>query len=210
MKRYKVPDHFRRGLRQAIGVGIAVYVGYLLLHGAAVPLHCFSCLLPQTWQQGTFAPCGQTRALLRPGVTGVDEQHARQWLQGAKWAAITIVVVGSPVLGKVTQARCRRALHWSSSSVKLPHSVTAFFLGAGTRTSFCQHTPVKRLRKGVSAGVGGAHARHGHRRPHWPGRGAAGRLPGALSQPDGHCIHQCAWQPLRCPGRHRTGCSNAG
>lgn len=120
MKRYKVPDHFRRGLRQAIGVGIAVYVGYLLLHGAAVALHCSSCLLPQTWQQGTLALCGRTRALLRPGVTGVDEQHARQWLQGAKWAAITIVVVGSPVLGKVTQARCRRALHWSSSSVEMP------------------------------------------------------------------------------------------
>ncbi len=33
MKRYKVPDHFRRGLRQAIGVGTAVFVGYLLLHG---------------------------------------------------------------------------------------------------------------------------------------------------------------------------------
>jgi hypothetical protein len=35
---------------------------------------------------------------------GVKEQYAKQWLQGAKWAAITIVVVGSPVLGKVTGA----------------------------------------------------------------------------------------------------------
>ena len=26
MKRYKVPDHYRRGLRQAIGVGIAVFM----------------------------------------------------------------------------------------------------------------------------------------------------------------------------------------
>ena len=34
MKRYKVPDHYRRGLRQAIGVGVAVFIGYLLLHGA--------------------------------------------------------------------------------------------------------------------------------------------------------------------------------
>jgi len=37
-------------------------------------------------------------------MAGVKEQYAKQWLQGAKWAAITIVVVGSPVLGKVTQA----------------------------------------------------------------------------------------------------------
>ena len=55
MKRYKVPDHFRRGLRQAIGVGTAVFVGYLLLHGdrllalhlpmhAGVPATALVCL----------------------------------------------------------------------------------------------------------------------------------------------------------------------
>ncbi|KAK9835385.1 hypothetical protein WJX81_006485 [Elliptochloris bilobata] len=73
MKRYKVPDHYRRGLRQAIGVGIAVFIGYLLLHG-------------------------------------IDERYARQWLQGAKWAAITIVNVGSPVLGKTSQVSLERTL----------------------------------------------------------------------------------------------------
>ena len=47
------------------------------------------------------------------GTAGIDERYARQWLQGAKWAAITIVNVGSPVLGKTSQAcspasSCRR------------------------------------------------------------------------------------------------------
>ena len=48
------------------------------------------------------------------GTAGIDERYARQWLQGAKWAAITIVNVGSPVLGKTSQAcspppSCRRS-----------------------------------------------------------------------------------------------------
>ena len=43
------------------------------------------------------------------GTAGIDERYARQWLQGAKWAAITIVNVGSPVLGKTSQA-CSPAL----------------------------------------------------------------------------------------------------
>ena len=34
---------------------------------------------------------------------GISDRAADQWLQGCKWAAITIVVVSAPVLGKVTQ-----------------------------------------------------------------------------------------------------------
>jgi len=128
MKRYKVPDHFRRGLRQAIGVGTAVFVGYLLLHGdhllaLYLSMHAstafnylFGLRTPSVhYAYDSFAyPLGATLckpSLLAPwcwccaSSAGVKEQYAKQWLQGAKWAAITIVVVGSPVLGKVTQAR---------------------------------------------------------------------------------------------------------
>ena len=36
-------------------------------------------------------------------LAGFSDRAADQWLQGCKWAAITIVVVSAPVLGKVTQ-----------------------------------------------------------------------------------------------------------
>ncbi|KAK9807116.1 hypothetical protein WJX73_006825 [Symbiochloris irregularis] len=43
-------------------------------------------------------------------LTGVSSRAAQQWLQGCKWAAITIIVVSAPVLGKVTQVSFERTL----------------------------------------------------------------------------------------------------
>ena len=37
------------------------------------------------------------------GFAGNQGQRGVQWLQGCKWAAITVVVVASPMLGKVSQ-----------------------------------------------------------------------------------------------------------
>ena len=37
------------------------------------------------------------------GSAGNQGQRGVQWLQGCKWAAITVVVVASPMLGKVSQ-----------------------------------------------------------------------------------------------------------
>lgn len=34
---------------------------------------------------------------------GSEQKTGVQWLQGCKWAAITVVVVASPMLGKVSQ-----------------------------------------------------------------------------------------------------------
>ncbi|KAK9805562.1 hypothetical protein WJX72_005167 [[Myrmecia] bisecta] len=78
MKRRKrvVPDFLRRALRQAIGVGGAVCLGYLIMD-----------------------PLG-----------GWDSRVATQWLQGCKWAGITIVVVSAPVIGKVAQYSLERTL----------------------------------------------------------------------------------------------------
>ena len=36
---------------------------------------------------------------------GSEQKRGVQWLQGCKWAAITVVVVASPMLGKVSQVR---------------------------------------------------------------------------------------------------------
>lgn len=41
---------------------------------------------------------------------GSREKTGVQWLQGCKWAAITVVVVASPMLGKVSQVRAFLAL----------------------------------------------------------------------------------------------------
>ena len=36
-------------------------------------------------------------------AAGLTHHAAAQWLQGAKWCAITVIVVAAPVIGKVAQ-----------------------------------------------------------------------------------------------------------
>ncbi len=43
------------------------------------------------------------------GFAGNQGQRGVQWLQGCKWAAITVVVVASPMLGKVSQVTASRS-----------------------------------------------------------------------------------------------------
>lgn len=48
---------------------------------------------------------------------GSQQKTGVQWLQGCKWAAITVVVVASPMLGKVSQV----GASWTMcSSLTLP------------------------------------------------------------------------------------------
>lgn len=46
---------------------------------------------------GQWLPCDMA------SCAGSREKTGVQWLQGCKWAAITVVVVASPMLGKVSQ-----------------------------------------------------------------------------------------------------------
>ncbi|KAK9857975.1 hypothetical protein WJX84_004815, partial [Apatococcus fuscideae] len=75
-KRRKVPDVIRRSIRQGLGVGFAVFVGYIL----------------------------------QEPLEGLTHHAAAQWLQGAKWCAITVIVVAAPVIGKVAQVSIERTL----------------------------------------------------------------------------------------------------
>ena len=55
------------------------------------------------------------------GIAGNQGQRGVQWLQGCKWAAITVVVVASPMLGKVSQVTASR----SAQSAQSAHAQTA-------------------------------------------------------------------------------------
>ena len=55
------------------------------------------------------------------GFAGNQGQRGVQWLQGCKWAAITVVVVASPMLGKVSQVTASR----SAQSAQSAHAQTA-------------------------------------------------------------------------------------
>ncbi len=92
--RRKVPDVIRRTIRQALGIGFAVFVGYFLqepLEGTVVKAIC--CRVGFCTHSDTDFQ----------GFAGLTHHAAKQWLQGAKWCAITVIVVAAPVIGKVAQ-----------------------------------------------------------------------------------------------------------
>lgn len=130
MTRLRVPDHFRRGIRLAIGVGVSVALGYALLQSLGgeylsialfhlavpVPLPCNvqANIIFESDRADGIDP-GNTRrglpevALLKflNVVTGHGNKVADQVLQGCKWGAITCVVISEPIIGKVVQVLLR-------------------------------------------------------------------------------------------------------
>ncbi|KAK9903224.1 hypothetical protein WJX75_000088 [Coccomyxa subellipsoidea] len=67
--------------------------------------------LRQAIRQGIGVCIAVTLGYAIMGVLGGKEKRVGlQWLQGCKWAAITIVVVAAPMLGKVTQVSVERTI----------------------------------------------------------------------------------------------------
>ena len=59
---------------------------------------------------------GQGLPFHMASCAGSREKTGVQWLQGCKWAAITVVVVASPMLGKVSQVGFSRDFHVVTSA----------------------------------------------------------------------------------------------
>ena len=114
-----------------------------------------------------------------------------QWLQGCKWAAITVVVVASPMLGKVSQVTASDFTQtasglWSQDLVHHTTSAGALMLEClGNRETNLSGAPRRKIM--LVAGIHGADDRDSL----WWAAGAEHLSAGAWIWPGlGHGVHR--------------------